>query len=496
MKTGRPKGSKVGSVFFNKNKNRWTAVYYVFDSKTMKDKTLRKLFREEKDAREFLENVQYQRGNEIFIKHNGIPLGQLLDLNLENKLDMNLISEGQYTRSKDTIKIIKRSDISKMMIDRIKDDHIQTFLNSIKHYSNSQLKKIMEQLSQAFNLAMNKEYINKNPMKNVLKPKSKQQEREVRPLEVEEQQVFSNYLMNQTAETQKYKNVCLIQMYMGLRIGETLALTSGNINLQKKILYVTNTLTLDKNKKIIMGDTTKTYSGKREVPIPNFMFPHLIEQLKIAENNRDNLLFVNDEGDYINGNNVNSFLKRRLDKMGIFDITTHSLRHTFGTRCIEAGIAPVVVQRLMGHKDIRVTLNTYMKVLERFRESEIKKVNDYYLNNSIVSAALLPEEVGYIENTIDGNEFCSQDEEEIRNRINEINQYILFDSRVELQLLKLANEHILNKAIALLDKNIDEKEWHKITNKNCYKTWAEINAFLDGLCIGKNCSNRELVRER
>ena len=496
MRTGRPKGNKIGSVFYDNSKQRWTTVYYVFDSKTKKDKACRKVFKEEQDARDFLENVQYQRGNEVFIKNNGIPLGQLLDLNLENKLDMNVISEGQYTRTKDTLKIIKRNDISKMMIDDIKDEHIQTFLNSNKHYSNSQIKKIVEQLAQSFNLAMNKEYIKKNPMKNVLKPKSKQQEKEVRPLEVEEQQVFSNYLMNRNAEVDKYKNVCLIQLYMGLRIGETLALKSGNINLQKKILYVTNTLTLNRQKKVVMGDTTKTYSGKREVPIPNFMIPHLVEQLKIAENNRDNLLFVNDDGSYINGNNVNSYLKRRLPKMGIFDITTHSLRHTFGTRCIEAGIAPVVVQRLMGHKDIKVTLNTYMKVLERFRESEIKKVNDYYLNNSIVSAALLPEEIGYIENTIDGNEFHSQEEDEIRNRINEINQYILFDSRVELQLLKLANETILNKAIALLDKNIDEAEWHKITNKNCYKTWAEINAFLDGLCIGKNCSNRELVRER
>ena len=62
--------------------------------------------------------------------------------------------------------------------------------------------------------------------------------------------------------------------------------------------------------------------------------------------------------------------------------------------------------------------------------------------------------------------------------------------------MKIANEHILNKAITLLDKSIDKVEWHEITNKNCYKTWGEINAFLDGLCIGKSCSENESVRER
>lgn len=52
--------------------------------------------------------------------------------------------------------------------------------------------------------------------------------------------------------------------------------------------------------------------------------------------------------------------------------------HTYGTRCVEAGMAPVVVQKLMGHADIRVTLNTYTSVFDRFKEQEIDKVNEYY----------------------------------------------------------------------------------------------------------------------
>lgn len=68
----------------------------------------------------------------------------------------------------------------------------------------------------------------------------------------------------------------------------------------------------------------------------------------------------------------------------ITDISRHSLRHTFGTRCIESGMAPVVVQRLMGHKDITVTLNTYTSVLEQFKERELDKVNQYYLNEILI----------------------------------------------------------------------------------------------------------------
>lgn len=86
-------------------------------------------------------------------------------------------------------------------------------------------------------------------------------------------------------------------------------------------------------------------------------------------------------------------LQRILERyFDITDISTHSLRHTFGTRCIESGMAPVVVQRLMGHKDISVTLNTYTSVFDEFKSREIDKVNQYYLNENMIKNNLLNEE--------------------------------------------------------------------------------------------------------
>lgn len=48
-------------------------------------------------------------------------------------------------------------------------------------------------------------------------------------------------------------------------------------------------------------------------------------------------------------------------------------------------MAPVVVQRLMGHKDIGVTLNTYTSVFDKFKENEIDKVNKYYMNEKLIT---------------------------------------------------------------------------------------------------------------
>lgn len=50
---------------------------------------------------------------------------------------------------------------------------------------------------------------------------------------------------------------------------------------------------------------------------------------------------------------------------------------------MKVGMAPVVVQRLMGHKDISVTLNTYTSVFDKFKEREVDKVNQYYLEENL-----------------------------------------------------------------------------------------------------------------
>ena len=49
-------------------------------------------------------------------------------------------------------------------------------------------------------------------------------------------------------------------------------------------------------------------------------------------------------------------------------------------------MAPVVVQKLMGHTDAGVTLNTYTSVFDRFKEKEIDKMNKYFLEENMLSS--------------------------------------------------------------------------------------------------------------
>ena len=147
---------------------------------------------------------------------------------------------------------------------------------------------------------------------------------------------------------------------------------------------------------MIMAKRTKTYSGKRNISIPEFLIDSIVEQMKFAKNQNNNtekMLFKPDYCMYTDRGNVNTELKRILkNHFGITDITTHSLRHTFGTRCIESGMAPIVVKKLMGHKDIRVTLNTYTSVYDSFKERELEKVNNYFMNENMIETVKVLEE--------------------------------------------------------------------------------------------------------
>ena len=394
----RNKKEKIGSIYYDKNRKNWRCTYYIYEKDTQEETRKTKSFLTEQEAKDFLTSIQYQKGNEIFIKNNGIPLNQLMRENIQRKLDMNVIGERSYARLMETIRVIERSTMSKKNINDITSNEIQSYLNSLKDYSNSTIKKVKEQFSQAFREAINKGYIVRNPMLEVIRPKSTQIRKPVRALEIEEQQKLTNYLINAPITDVPFKTVYLIQMYLGLRIGEALALCSTDINLHRNLITVDKTVTTDKEGKIIMKYLPKTYAGIREVPIPVFIRNEIINQMRLSEDNKDRQLFLDKNENYVRPENANRRLRELMEKMNIPSISSHSLRHTYGTRCIEAGMRAVALQRLMGHSDVAITLNTYTSVFNKYKETELEKVNNYYMNNDIVSADnLLTENSNLIE---------------------------------------------------------------------------------------------------
>jgi len=385
VKKKRRRGNGEGTVFEDKKNKRWIGQYIT--GINSEGKPIRKSVygKTQKEVLNKLNEIKYEINKDIYVEKNGIELVKIMEDIREEKFASNTISGGQYARLKWTINKIKNSSLGNKKIQDITKKDIQDFLNSIKDLSDSYIKKIYEQFVQAYHRAEIKKYISYNPMNEVIKPKSNKDTKIVEALDITVQKAFTEYLNNVDIETQAYKNIFLIQMYMGLRIGEVLALGKENIDLENNLLYVKRTLTNDKEFAIILGNKAKTYAGNRTLPIPEFLSPIFKEQLKYANENLHNLIFTNNNS-YIRTSYVNQELKRIFKeelKVNYKDISTHCLRHTYGTRCVEAGMTAVVLQRLMGHKDVTVTLNTYTSVFNRFKEDELKKVNEYLVNNKL-----------------------------------------------------------------------------------------------------------------
>ena len=127
-----------------------------------------------------------------------------------------------------------------------------------------------------------------------------------------------------------------------------------------------------------LKEGTKTKAGERDVPISAVLKPLLEEALEQMGDNPDNLIFYDyNKGGVITTNQVCSMYKKICKDAGIPYYGQHALRHTFATRCIEAGIQPVVLKGWLGHTNIHVTLDTYADVFDRMNLGAISKFEDY-----------------------------------------------------------------------------------------------------------------------
>lgn len=199
--------------------------------------------------------------------------------------------------------------MSKISVKRIKDIDIQKYLNTlISDYSNSTISKIYGEFRQTFEYLYNFGFIKINPMHGVIKPKSEKESIKRRAMTLEEESDFVEYLKLTNIGECKYKNIFLIQLFMGLRIGEVMALTIDDIDFQNNVIKINKTLTVDENGKIICGNKTKTGAGYRDIPINSKIIKDIKEQIKYVNGNRLNLLFPNNKSSYMDSRRVNTNL--------------------------------------------------------------------------------------------------------------------------------------------------------------------------------------------
>ena len=71
-------GTGFGTVYYNKQRNRFSAQYMEYNPENDKYEKKTKSFKTEEEAQKFLSTIMYQRGNPLYIESKGIPLTQFM----------------------------------------------------------------------------------------------------------------------------------------------------------------------------------------------------------------------------------------------------------------------------------------------------------------------------------------------------------------------------------------------------------------------------------
>lgn len=235
----------------------------------------------------------------------------------------------------------------------------------------SYVRSIMLVINAAVTFAVSEQYC--LPLKTpVCKPTIPKDELTI--LSLKEQQYLEKSLLKE------FNLTCagiLLSLHTGLRIGEICALQWDDVDLKKMVIHVRHTIArikADENTSgsstILILDTPKTNASTRDIPISTLLLPVLLK-----------LRSISSKGFLLSGND--SFVKPRtfeyryhkmLDKCNIPSVNFHTLRHTFATRCVEAGVDIKSLSEILGHANVSITLNTYVHSSIEMKRNQLEKL--------------------------------------------------------------------------------------------------------------------------
>lgn len=167
-----------------------------------------------------------------------------------------------------------------------------------------------------------------------------------------------------------------ISLYTGLRIGEICALTWKDIDLKDRTISVRHTVVRIKTSGNGPGttlslDRPKTPASLRSIPICSNLLRVLNEYGKHASTE-----FVISNGEnFISPRTFAYRYGKLLEISHIPHFNYHALRHTFATRCIEAGVDVKSLSEILGHANAAITLNTYVHSSMELKRAQLEKLS-------------------------------------------------------------------------------------------------------------------------
>ena len=289
------------------------------------------------------------------------------------------------------VNIIKREAFGQMRIDKIKTSDAKLWLIKMQQEDGrgySAIHTIRGVVRPAFQMAVDDDLLLKNPFGFQLDTVVVNDSVKREAVTPQQEQTFLDFIKDDL-HYYKYYDAVLILFKTGLRISEFVGLTKKHIDFENNRIIVAHQLQRTRNMKYVIVET-KTESGVRMIP----MTPEVKEAFWRIISNRKNpkvepmidgqsgFLFLDKNGKPMVAQHWEKYFQHAREKYNrthaiqLPTITPHVCRHTFCSNMAKAGMNPKMLQYIMGHSEIGVTLNTYTHVGFDAAEEEMKRISE------------------------------------------------------------------------------------------------------------------------
>lgn len=329
-------------AYKEKDTKKWTAQWFETTAKGEKKKRRKRGFETKREALEFERQKKLNS-----VKSMDMKLSEFVEVYFEdkqNELKDRTIKNKRYMMEQHIIPYF-----GDCMMSEVTAHHIIQWQNEMqtKGFSESYLRMIQNQLTSLFTHASRIYDLHANPCKKV-KRMGNSDARSLDFWTLEEYQRFIGTIDS----SERYYLIFEILFWTGCRIGELLALNKGDVDCINNQINITKTYYRTGGQDIITEPKTK--QSVRVIEIPEFLTKEIKEFIDghYGMPDDERLFPIVQEA-------VQHKMKRHIEKAGVKQIRVHDLRHSHVAYLIDKGIEPIFIKERLGHKDIKITLNTY-----------------------------------------------------------------------------------------------------------------------------------------
>ena len=353
------------SVYKDLKQGTWYVSFRYVDWTGEKKQKMKRGFRTKREALEYEKEFIRKASADM-----DMELGTFVEIYFEdkkNELKQNSIRNKRYMIQTHILPYFEKRKMNEV----VPADIIQ-WQNTIqeKGLSKTYERMLQNQITALFNHAQKIYNLQNNPCKKVKKMgKSDADKMEFWTLEE-----YERFISVIEPGTDTHLMAELL-FWTGMREGEMLALTPKDIDLIGGLITVSKTFYRTEGKDVIT--TPKTDTSNRTIMIPEFLSNEIKSYMDgyygLPQEQR---LFP------IVARTLQKRMSKMMEKAGVKKIRIHDFRHSHVAYLINQGVQPLIIKERLGHKDIKITLNTYGHLYPSQQKQVVEMLNMQRNNKS------------------------------------------------------------------------------------------------------------------